>query len=521
VGRFGLCGSSYRSQSPNADDQVLVNFILEQDESQQGKAAFYLYPSPGLALFSALGDTPLRGWGLFIVNGGTQQVQSQSVKNIVSTSIVGSSRQRCFAVAGSSLYEVFADGTNLFLGTIANDGNPVSMCSSSQQLFLASAGLTYALNLTTNIFAAINQANFVDKVTQVGYCDGFFLALIANSNKFQVSTLLDCTSWNLANITAISVFPDNAIALFVDHREPWLFCATKSVVYYDSGNADFPFDVVPGGYIEQGSVAQFSPVHLDNSIFWIGGDERGSGIGWRAQGYTPTRVTDFATELAWQSYPTISDAVSYSFQMNGHSFWHVYFPTADASWRYDVSNNKWSQVDSFINGISHAHKSCCHAFVFGKHLVGDPTSGNIYQMAIPVLVNGSWTFADDAGNPIRRVRRAPPISSENKWIRLDQLEIDMETGLGNAIDPGSDPQIMLRWSKDGGHTWSQPVQLSAGKIGEYRKRVIQRRLGIARSWIFEISVTDPIPWRIIDGYLQGTGFQVPTERLSKQLGKSA
>ena len=103
----------------------------------------------------------------------------------------------------------------------------------------------------------------------------------------------------------------------------------------------FPFDVIPGGFIEQGTSCIAPPVKLDNSIFWMGGDERGAGIGWRAEGYTPRRISTHAIELAWQGYATIADMVSYAYQDQGHSFWVLYFPTANATWVYDVASGMW------------------------------------------------------------------------------------------------------------------------------------------------------------------------------------
>ena len=89
-----------------------------------------------------------------------------------------------------------------------------------------------------------------------------------------------------------------------------------------------------------------------------------------------------------------------------------------------------------------------------------------------------------------------------------QLQVDLEAGLGPTpplLDGGGaarDPQIGLRWSDDGGHVWSNTHLADAGQVGEYRDRAIWRRLGRSRDRIYEISVSDPIPWRIIDAFLE-------------------
>jgi hypothetical protein len=68
----------------------------------------------------------------------------------------------------------------------------------------------------------------------------------------------------------------------------------------------------------------------------------------------------------------------------------------------------------------------------------------------------------------------------------------MEAGVGKTTGQGSDPIIMLQVSKDGGHTWGNEIWVPFGKIGEYRRRAVWRRLGRSRDWVFKFRVTDPV-----------------------------
>ena len=71
----------------------------------------------------------------------------------------------------------------------------------------------------------------------------------------------------------------------------------------------------------------------------------------------------------------------------------------------------------------------------------------------------------------------------------------------------ADPQVMLRWSDDGGHTWSNEHWASMGKIGEYNRRVIWRRLGMTtklRDRVYEISGSDPVKIAIMGAELTAT-----------------
>jgi len=323
------------------------------------------------------------------------------------------------------------------------------------------------------------------------------MVLLKDSAQFQFSALEDATLWDGADTGIVSVFPDNAVSMLIDHREIWLMGRKASQVYWNSGTPDNPFEPIPGGFIEHGCIARSSVVRLDNSIFWLGGDERGAGIAWRAEGYRPARISNHATETEWQGYSTMADAVAYAYQDRGHSFYVLNFPTAGVTWVYDVATGMWAKRGfwNLLTAKYEAHLGQCHCYAFGKHLVGDRQSGKVYEM--------SSVFHDDAGAAIRRLRRAPHVSANGKPLFVSELFLDLETGLGLPVGQGSDPQVMLRWSNDGAKTWSSEYKLSAGKIGEHGKRVVFRRLGMTRKTrVFEVSVTDPVPWRIADAEIE-------------------
>lgn len=511
MARIGFCSGSYQSQALNADAQATVNWYPEPDETSMGESAMMLYPSPGTAVFANL--------------PGMRAVLTEFYF-----------RGRYFAIAqdlsNQYLWEVDTNGNPTKYGALGQAGGLCSMVANNAlQLLINSSGrvFIFLMNISTPANPGLTPITEIDTtsgnviigpVSKVQFSDGFFIALIANSQTIQTSALLNGTAsgWSPLSFSTVSVFADPILAMLVDHREVWLWGPKQTIPYFDAGAPIFPYLPVPGGFIEQGIIAPESPVKLDNSVFWLGGDERGSGIAWRAQGYLPSRISTFAMETAWQSYARIDDAVGYSYQDQGHSFWHLWFPTANKSWRFDVATSLWSEVSYWNAGTFEAHHSRCHVFAFNKHLVGDRQSGNIYQMSI--------AFGTDAGNPIRRVRRGPPVSAELDYMFLKRFRVNLESGLGpmppltDASGNPRDPQMEFRDSRDGGHTWSDPETMDCGQAGEFDKIVEVRRLGRCRSWIPEVSTSEPIPMRIIDAYLDGTGFEA-SQRLSKQYAKMA
>ncbi len=492
MSRFGLIGGSYTSQSVNADSEMTMNWYPETIEAN-GNSQMALYNTPGLSLFCDL--TGVAVLGLITFNG------------------------RTFGVTGTTFWEIFADGTKVNRGTIAADLNLVSMVAGPNQVLIASAGIPYVFNLTTNVLTAVNPA-LLANVAQVEYMDGFYIALLKNSNTIQSSNPDDATTWAPGTQqTSVSLFPDMVMGIKVMHERIVTLGLKASTAYYDAGSFPFPFAADPSaGVIEQGTSSEWGQVILDNTLFWIGQDSRGAGIAWRANGYTPTRVSTHAEEYAWSKYPArTSDVIAYGYQELGHTFYVAYFPSGNATWVYDVATGLWHQRGTWTGTQFTAHPSQCHVYCFGQHLVGDYASGKVYTM--------SSDYLSDAGTQVRRVRHSPHISNEQQWILHHYVQLDMESGLGpqppllDGAGLPRDPIISIRWSDDGGHTWSNYHDLPCGQAGQYAKRVILRRLGRSRDRVYEISAADPIPYRIIEGYLEATpGFQAQ-ERIATQLRK--
>jgi hypothetical protein len=126
--------------------------------------------------------------------------------------------------------------------------------------------------------------------------------------------------------------------------------------------------------------------------------------------------------------------------------------------------------------------------------VGDYANGTIYQ-----LDKANYT---DSGQYIRRIRRAPHLTTDLQRQYFDELQIQFQPGVGTVTT--DNPQAMLRWSNDGGSTWSNEYWVSIGKQGRYKNRAIWRRLGTARDRIFEVQVSDPINAVIVSANLKAS-----------------
>lgn len=518
MSRIGFCGGTYTSQAVNAEAQECINLLPERVESEMGVSAMTLYSTPGLAQFNNPGGNQTRG-------------------NFTITT--GPAAGRTFKVVDATLYEEFANGAVNVIGAVGNDGGPVSFVACPQQLAVVSAGNLYSYQLATQQVPPINAGTFTGlvvgpwqpgSVTEIMYIDGFFFLLVASSQTVFSSNAFDATTWPPLAIKTINTFADNVIGMIADHRLLWLFGAKETEVDYNAGSFPFPLVAMPSGFVEQGLAAQRSVVLLDNAIFLIGArNDQGQAIAYRTNGFAFQRVSTHAVETAWQQYPRISDAVAFAYQENGHSFYVVTFPSAQATWVYDVSTGLWHKR-GFWNvqlGVYQAALPICHTFNFGKHLVGDRSSGRTYQMSSPVQAGGGWNFVTDNGALIRRLRRTPHVNVEHQWQRYSELEIYLETGLGPEpplLDGQGEPrapQLMLRCSRDGGHKWGSVRTVGCGQAGQYLQRASFRRLGRARDMLFEVSCSDPVPWRFVDAYVNPKTQPSPRKRMTHQLAEVA
>jgi hypothetical protein len=538
-----ILGGTYVARSVNAADARMVNLFPEV-VPEGGKEPGFLNRAPGLRLLANMGDGPIRGLWQFNGYG--------------------------YVVSGEVLYRVDSIWRVFPIGTVSGSSGPVSMSDNGTQLFVACNGPSFIYNSLTNQFAQITDPDFPGAVT-VGYLDGYFVFNEPNSQRLWITSLQDGTSIDPLDFASAEGSPDGLVSILIDHREAWLFGTNSVEVWYDSGAADFPLSPVQGAFNEVGCIAAFSVAKLDNGIFWLGADARGRGIVYRANGYTAQRVSTHAVEWQIQQYGNLSDAIAYTYQQDGHSFYVLIFPSANTTWVFDVSTNLWHERAAFINGSFTRHRSNCQMSFSNEIVVGDHELGNIYAFDLEVF--------SDAGAVQKWLRswRALPVGTNDlKRTAQHSLQLDAETGAidSNVTTPivlidisepnedlltesgdflvweengpdsllaengdiivqengdamyyngapsivggkiliqkglltatAIDPQVMLRWSDDGGHTWSNEHWRSMGLTGQWGRRVIWRRLGMTlklRDRVYEVSGTDQVKIAIMGAEL--------------------
>jgi hypothetical protein len=452
-----ILGGQYVARSHRAGYNRAINLYPEAI-TEGGKEPGFLSRCPGLKKKSTIGGGPLRG-------------------GVVA-------EDYAYIVSGNTLYKVTSAYSATSLGTIDGEGF-APMSFNGVQIMIACGEIGYIYNTSTGVLAQITDPDFPGATT-VDYLDGYFIFNEPDSQKVWVTTLLDGTSVDPLEFTSAEGKPDGLVAVKVSHREAWLFGKNSIEIFYNSGALDFPLARISGAFIEIGCSAPYSIAQLDNSLFWLGADARGSGIVYRANGYSGVRVSDHSIEDAIAGFSTISDAIGYSYQQAGHTFYVLTFPTADRTFVFDAATGAWHERAAYEDGSFHRHFSQIQ-FVFNDLVhVGDYRNGNLYVFDLE-------TYADDTTEQRwLRTWRALPTGKNNLKRKIHhQLQLDCQTGVGLNSGQGSNPQVMLRWSDDGGHNWSGYHLQELGALGDTQQVVIWKRLGMTRDRIYELSGTDP------------------------------
>lgn len=462
----GFVGSTYRGQSSRIDSETALNMYpeLTGGAGVTPKTPLAMYPTPGTKTFAATGGQPVRD--LFSEDG------------------------RLWAISGGDIYEVIASGASTFIGSMVTNTFPTKMAingSGGHQLLSMSGGLLYCFDTNSGVFTQVTDGDLPSNIVALAFSDGYFLVASYKSRSIAYSALFDGTAWDGASVFEKSQTTDNIRTMLVKHKEISLIGSKTTEMWTNTGDALVTFAPIQGVLIEHGIGPVQTAATLKDTLCWIAQDADGAGIAVYAQGYTPTRFSTHAVEQRWAQYEYIDDAYAWTYQKKGHWFYVVSFPTPKETWVYDLTTNQWHER-AFLNpmtGEPEHHLGTCHAFAFGKHLVGSRLDGTIYEL--------SDTFRYDADtNPIRRVRRAPHVFSAQRDITINRFSVQVDDGIAATSGQGSDPRLMFRYSVDGGMTYSEEILLEQGALGEYPQIVDVNRLGQGADWVLEIATSEPI-----------------------------
>lgn len=449
-----LLGLGQQGKSSTVTAQKHLNLYAEfPPDQEKGRIAFY--GTPGTTLKTSFGDTPARGW----------------IK-------VGS---LYYVVHRGTFYEVNNAGTKTSRGTLSTTSGRVDMAYDGAVILVVdgTAGYTYTVGTTT--FATIGDVDFPNGANTCDWLDGQFIADDGTgSDAFYTSP--NGTAWDALDFASAESAPDGLIRVKVDHGQLLIFGEETTEPWGSVGGQDFPFAPIKGAIAQFGLAARWSLTPFNDSVAFLAKNAMGQVQVVVMQGNTPRPISSQELDSIINGYSAVSDATAYSYLEGGHPMLQINFPTPLKSWLYDGSTGLWSPLEYGLSGGR--HRGEMHLDFLNQTLISDYSNGNIYTLDPDVYT--------DNGTSIAREIITRHLFAGNKRMTIDELYVDCEVGVGLASGQGSAPKIMLQISKDNGKTWGAEMWKSLGAMGEYRTRVVWRRLGEAYDWLFKLRVSDPV-----------------------------
>lgn len=477
----GFVEESYTAQSPVSSNQALVNMYVQAIERDGGTGKFELCPTPGVQPFCTF--TTAGGATL----GGRAAIESEG---------------RVFVIVGNRFHEVFGNGTSVVRGPVAEDANPGTIVADgSGALCLTSGGNVYHYDLVTNTLTLVLSGGYL----MVGFSFGAFLAFDAVNRRVRISDPFDGLTWDPLEFFERSAQADPWQAMLVDPYGYVMLPGDKTgESWFPNGAASVPFELDKSSMIEEGIAAPFSLQQAGKSKVWLSTNKNGGYQVMRATGFTPARISDHALEDAIAGYGDVSNAIGGTYESKGHAFYQLTFPAVPITWEFNFTTNKWHQRGTWISEEGrftywHLVQQC---FGFSRHLALDRESGVLYHVSDHFYVD----VDDAAGNPrpLRRLRRSPAVTDEDREVFHDNFRLLAHRGVGVPFGLPEDmnPLIMMRFSDDFGQTWSPEWSATLGVSGQRGIPIEWWGLGQATGRVYEVTFTAGVPFFVTNAFLK-------------------
>lgn len=476
--KLNVTGSAYKHPAIEVNNQRCVN-MFPMTPGPEGRGKSPLVHTSGLELLIDLGADEIRS--LKTVDGFL------------------------YAVMGAEVYKITVDvagrsATSALLGTLTTTTGPVSVAANPTQIvWVDGTDQGYIYTPGAGTFVVIPDGDF-PAASQVVFIDGYFMVNEVGTGIHHVSALNDGTSWDPADVATAESGTDDINGLGVTKGEVWIFGESTTEIWYNAANVSgSPFSPRDGLEMQIGCGSPSSIVLLNDLLIWL--DNRGfivqsevsPFIRSNNSGYDLKIISDEAITAEILSYSDRSDAVGMSYNDRGHLMYQITFPTAAKTWVFDYTTKSWHER-AYFNGATgqlEQHLGQFYAQFDTLHLMAGAKNGKVY-------ISDNTVYTDD-GETIRRIRTTAPVVDDNTFGELGIDSLELKVGIDDST--AVDPQITLRYSHNGGHTWSDYLSRDLGASGDYDNRITWNRLGTGHEWVFEFAISEDMPIAIIDAVI--------------------
>jgi hypothetical protein len=482
---FGFVGQAYEAPDPRQDTQVCVNWYPEISQDKKSKTVTALLGCPGKTTLLTLGVGPVRG-GATLVGNAQALVVSGNQVYLLSVSSPATAVTKAIIAA-------------TLVGTITSNFGPVFVKDNGvggTAFIMDGTQNGYIYSIAGGTLSPVNDPGFYG-ANRAAFIDGWLIFNKPGTPIFYTTppppyTVLpfQASYFDLNDGTA-----DNLISLIEDKRELLLLNEQASQWWYDAGGQYFPFARLDGATIQVGCAAANTVALFQDGVIWLARSSRGQNIVVKTTGFNYADVSTIAVNHAIGGYSLVSDALGWTYQEDGHEFYVLTFPSitnryggTGITWVYDGTTQMWHQRASYdpVAGVFNRDRANCYFQFQNYRLVGDYQNGNLYSLDRTV-------YTDGGGGPLVAWRRCPHVWDEDDYDRIfhQSLQFDFSPGLATSVGQGSNPQVLLSWSDDGGMSYGPTRNVPIGLIGQTRNRAITYRLGESRDRVYDARYSDP------------------------------
>lgn len=462
---LNLTGPSAEHRDRSESSQFTQNFYPELMPG--GKSEFTIQSFPGQSLEGNVVGTDRGSW---------------EMQNIA------------YRVVENTLFEVSSTGVHTDRGTIAGTKR-CTFADDGRNLIICTDGLIWQYTQTTQVLTPVTDSNIVGS-TAVTFLNNKFIYtnvdLVAGVD-FVVSNVGDGTTASGLNAGAVEDDPGKLIYAYAFEDLIYMFTERTVPTYWNNGASRPPLDAVTGRVVEKvGIDSLHSVANTDNFVYWLGDDKTVyQGTSGRAK-----PISTIPVAHAIENYDVTSDAVGYTFRIEGQNFYLLTFPTEDKTWCFSegLGLDGWFNLSSDLERGQ--YNATSHMFVYNKHLLADRTSGDLYKLDIDEFTNNTQT--------IQRVRTLASIhggliKQPGKRIEMSRFELIMKTGVGTISGQGENPRIMIEYSTDGGRSFAHGEWARVGRQGETNLKVEWFKMISFYDLIIRLTTSDPVYYSIQEG----------------------
>lgn len=434
---------TYGYDNEQASARKLVNCTAEQAPVDSGNQII-LRRMPGIDSFATAGTK----------NRGGHRFQGE-----------------LYTVSGTSLYKTDADGVVTTIGAIPGTGR-VRMADNGAEMVVVTNPKAYSVigeavtEITDSVFLGFGGAS------DVAFLDGYLIFTVPDSKVTFTSGLNELT-FNALDFTSIEGSTDNLLGVIVDHRQA-IFLKEKSIeLWYNAGIATgYPLARSPNGFLEVGCASRDTAAKLGGAVYWLADD-------FTVRQLSGTNPIIISSPGQAKFIRDGVDPLGFAYTFEDKHYYTLTFNGVTIE--YDVLSKEWHNRETFTRSN---WEILAAIEVYGKLVVLDSKSGdigtlsNLARTEFDDTQKVSWTYQE--------------IASEGHRIVHNRFEIAIGTGVGLTSGNGSDPQIGLWISDDGGKQFYEYDTRSLGKKGEYLDRVFWTDLGSSYNRVYRCEVSDAV-----------------------------